>query len=317
MKKVIVTGGLGFIGSHLVDMLLGRNIEVTIVDDQRSSAMKAEEYNSCRIYNTINDAVLWAHNVDAVFHLASVVGPAGVLSYAGEMGEIVEDVIAVRDYCIKERALFVYVSTSEIYGQTGLLAEDMTKIFPGEYQIRTEYGAAKMLGEIITVNKARVTSDLKYHIIRPFNVSGPRQQPNGGFVLPRFIIAALKNKPMTIFWDGLMNRAFTDVRDVCDGIFAVIESGLTNEIWNIGNIKNKMEIKQLAVLVKERVEIKCPGLEVSYEYVNPKDIYGDLFSEAIDKIPDVSKMHQKTNWRTKILIEQTIDDLIDYYMEKL
>jgi UDP-glucose 4-epimerase len=142
-------------------------------------------------------------------------------------------------------------------------------------------------------------------------VAGPRQKPDGGFVLPRFVIAALTDQPITVYGDGLQRRAFTDVRDICDAIIALSFSDHENEIWNIGNPQNEMSIRELAWLV---ADIVGKGEIIS---VNPKKLHGELFSEAMNKIPDIKKISSFTGWEPKISVEQTIKDVVKYYKGKI
>jgi nucleoside-diphosphate-sugar epimerase len=318
--KAIVTGGLGFIGSTLVDMLLKVGYEIIIVDSKLNNVVDEKEYSkNCKVaicpvwqYHFIED-------VDIVFHLASFVGPSGVLPYAGHIAPtIINDVVHIRNYCAKTGAMFVDISTSEVYGHTGVLTEDSVKVYPGKYEVRTEYGASKMAAEISLVNYVKVYKDFDYHIIRPFNVTGPRQSPNGGFVLPRFVIAALTDQPITVFGDGKQERAFTDVRDICEAILAIVDSEHANEIWNIGNIKNRMTIEELAQIVVNRVKAKYPEMFSSeIIYIDPKLIHGALFSEAIDKVPYTMKIEELVGWRARYPLSETIDDLIEYYVQKI
>jgi nucleoside-diphosphate-sugar epimerase len=312
MKSALVSGGLGFIGSHLVDLLLSKGIEVIIIDTFVNNCI--DDYPGCQIIaDNIPDAIGMRYDVDdvdAVFHLASTVGPVGVLSHSGDMaGEIINDTIVLRDFCIEERIKFIYVSTSEIYGDVKDWHEDSIKVFPAHYTVRAEYGAGKMASEIAIINKAKVV-DLSYVIIRPFNVAGPRQKPDLGFVLPRFVIAALTGQYITVYGDGLCRRAFTDVRDICDAIYML---GVGYEgIYNIGNPANEMSILDLAKLV-----VKCVGdTESEIVYIDPKKLHGDLFEEVPDKIPCIDKL-KEIGWSPSYSIEQTINDAIEYYRGKI
>jgi len=318
MRKAIVTGGLGFIGSHLVDMLIKNGVEVFIVDNKTSNVIDGDD--RCKVMvMSVNDSInnkFLPTDADVLFHLASFVGPSGILKHCGEMGNsIVNDTYNLGNFCVKNDILFVDISTSEVYGHKSLLDENSEKIYPGKYKVRTEYAAAKMLGEIIIVNKAKV-SNLKYHIIRPFNVAGKRQQPDGGFVLPRFVISCLTNQPVTIFGDGEQERAFTDVFDVCNAILKIVEYKESN-IWNIGNAGNRMTINELANRVIDHVIKRYPKKMFETIHVDPKKIHGHLFSEAIDKIPYTEKMERLLNWKPKVSIDKTISDIIDYYEEKI
>ena len=309
MKSALVTGGCGFIGSHLVDLLLGKGIEVVVIDNFVNNCV---DNLPCSILAGNVADVLFAEDifVDAVFHLASTVGPVGVLGKSGEMGnDIVSDTVALRDFCIEEEIKYTYVSTSEIYGDVKDWHEDSIKVFPAHYTVRSEYAAGKMTSEIAIVNKAKV-ADLSYVIIRPFNVAGPRQKPDFGFVLPRFVVAALTGQPITVYGDGTQRRAFTDVRDICDAIYmlAVGHEG----IFNIGNPANEMSIGDLAKLV-----VKYVGdTESKIVYVDPKKLHGDLFEEVPDKLPRIDKL-KEIGWSPKYSIEETIKDTIEYYRKKI
>jgi len=316
LKKTIVTGGLGFIGSHLVNLLLKNNIDCFIVDNKTSNVV--EKIDGCELLvSDIKDSFEYLpKDADVIFHLASFVGPSGILKHCGEMGNtIVYDTYRLGNFCVENNIMLVDISTSEVYGHKSLLDEDSEKIYPGIYEVRTEYAAGKMLGEIITVNKAKM-SNLKYQIIRPFNVAGKRQQPDGGFVLPRFVISCLTNQPVTIFGDGEQERAFTDVFDVCNAILKIVEYKESN-IWNIGNAGNRTTINELANRVVDHVKKKHPNNSFEFMYVDPKEIHGKLFSEAVDKIPYTAKMEGLLKWYPKVPIDQTILDIIDYYEERI
>lgn len=313
--RAVVTGGLGFIGSNLVDLLLERNYEVIIVDDLSNNVVSNLEYTKCKVYvDSIDEFCFnFLDSVDVLFHLASFVGPAGILHYCGEIGNrMVRDTYKLCDYCASKNVKFIDVSTSEVYGHMDLLSENSKKVFPGEYKVRTEYGAAKMLCEIMLVNKGKVLDNFDYHIIRPFNVAGIRQKPDGGFVLPRFVIAAITGQPLTIYNGGNQERAFTNVKDICEAILMISESECSNEIWNIGNLDNRMTIKALAEKVLKLTNI--PGRLLD---VDPKKIHGSLFEGAIDKLPYTHKLEEKFGWKAEISVEQTIMEVIEYYKEKL
>jgi len=317
VKSVLVTGGLGFIGSWLVEMLINSGVEVDIVDNRLSNTIEPEEAN-CKCYLVPISDFKFEKKYDVIFHLASYVGPVSILKYAGSIGYgILKDTMKLIDYCVDNNCLLIDLSTSEIYGASGIFQEDSEKLFPALYEIRTEYGAGKMLAEMSVVNRAKIDSKLSYHIIRPFNVSGPRQRPEGGFVLPRFVVAALTGQPVTVYGDGKQERAFTDVRDMCSAILDVVGSIYYNETWNVGNPFNKMSIKSLANRVKMAVNDSIPNKEVKVEFVDPKIIHGDNFSEANSRTPDSKKINDLLNWRPQILFSKTLDDLIDYYKDRI
>lgn len=321
-KRVLITGGLGFIGSHLTEKLLREGSEVVIIDNKSTNVVDENYFQTKRrsvIIRSIGEAKLSElENIDIVFHLASILGPTGVIKHAGDIGILtLSDTIKMRDYCIDKNIPLIDISTSEVYGRTGLLKEESEKVFPAEYQIRTEYGGAKMLAEMALVNKAKLVQGLRYHIIRPFNVAGPRQKPDGGFVLPRFVIAALTDQPLTVYGDGSQRRAFTHVEDICDAIMAVAKSKITNEIWNIGNPGNEMSIREMAELVIRITKRKYRDKNPKMDFVDPEKLHGGYFAEVVDKIPYIRKISSLIGWKPKYSAEQIFSETINYYANKI
>ncbi len=316
MKTALVTGGLGFIGSHLVEELESRGYYVVIVDNLQSNVVKPfGPFERFQRHITSIQNFNFSTTFDILFHLASPVGPVSVLKYPGRMAEmIVNDTAKVRDICLKREVPFIFVSTSEVYGHSGELHEEADKMFPGKYTIRVEYGAGKMLAEVSLVNTAKAHPNFKYKIIRPFNVSGPRQSPTGGFVIPRFIQQALSNSPLTVYGDGMQKRAFTDVRDIVDAITYITDTQEWNTIWNLGNPANARTIKQLANDILDILHSVGVNTKSKIEYVDPKLLHGEWFDEVPEKLPHVEKLYS-TGWRPKYVFEDTVIDALGDIME--
>lgn len=320
MDKVLVTGGLGFLGSHLVERLLKMGDEVTILDNCSTNTIDTSFFeDKCEIIIDSLENYNLIEKFDIIYHLASVVGPAGVLNYAGEIGpSIMRDTKKLMNYCIQNKITLIDISTSEVYGKSGFWKEDDDKRIPGSIAIRTEYGAAKLLAEISMVNKAKVEPNLKFQIIRPFNIAGPRQRPDGGFVLARFVISALTGQPITVFGNGDQVRAFTDVRDIVEGIIRIENSKYINEVWNVGNPSNRITIKDLAFEVKKTAIELYPSInESEIVFIDPKKLYGGLYEEAFDKLPNVEKLQDKIGWEPTIPLKQTLQDTLGYYKSKV
>lgn len=315
MKSALITGGLGFVGSHLVDELLADGYKVTIVDNLISNVAQPEEYakNSTIILAPIEDT--WqqltpenGHQFSEIYHMASVVGPAGVLKHAGDIARsVIYSHEAVVNLALQHKARLILASTSEVYGHTRSFNENDPCIIPSKYTVRLEYAAAKLTSEISAINRALVT-DLHVNVIRPFNISGARQLPEGGFVLPRFVVAALTGQPLTVFGDGRQVRAFTDVRDIVSGMRLAMASDHKSEVFNLGNAANELSIRSLAERVVAHIGSSAP-----IHHVDPKELFGPLYEEGFEKVPDATKANKMLNWFPKLTLEDTIEATVQHY----
>lgn len=262
--RAIVTGSAGFIGSHLVDRLTSDGWDVTGIDRRAGPS--------------IQGMTELPETMDAIFHLASPVGPVGVLHQAGWIAtEVVECTDIVARWASAYGCPLIDVSTSEVYGSGGSDAEDDVCTFRPDTSARKEYALAKLAAETMLRNR-----DLDLRIIRPFNVAGPRQSSEGGFVIPRFIEQARVGVPLTVYQPGSQRRAFTHVLDIVDGLVACL--GWPADVYNLGNPANDLTILELA----DRVLSVVDPLG-SIAVVDPRTLHGPLFREAPDKLPNAAK----------------------------
>jgi len=315
LKNILVTGGLGFIGSHLVDRLLEQGHRVFVVDDLRSNAISPAHYDGTPYEQQLFwDGSAVEHilhhfgKMGEIYHLASPVGPVGVLAHAGNIvKQIADSTYAVIDLARRSKAKLVDVSTSEVYGggQQGLCAEDMPRIIQAETTVRLEYAVAKLAMETALINTTKV-SDLQAVIVRPFNVAGPRQGSKGGFVIARFVEQALKGEALTVYGDGSQIRAFTHVADIVDGLLLAMEKGVSGEVYNLGNPANRTTIGELAYRAQNLIKV------VGINHIDPKTIHGPLFAEAANKFPDASKAIRELGWQPKHGLDQIIKDVRDH-----
>lgn len=318
---ILVTGGFGFIGSHLVASLLRDGRRVHVVDDMSTAPLPLEHvllemlpaeqlltaplrWNVQRMsgYNPLG------LNVHMIYHLASPVGPAGVLQHKGKIVQrIVEDTQAVIELARVSGARLVFVSTSELYngGLDGLCVEGMARSVPTHGLPRAEYAAGKLAAEVM-VQAAVLHQGLDAVIVRPFNVAGPRQSGRGGFVLPRFVGQALAGQPLTIFGDGRQRRAFTHVADIVKGLRFVASKGTAGQAYNLGNPANHGTVKELAQLVLAETRS-----DSDLSYVDPQTIYGPHYAEAADKYPDSGSAFA-LGWQPRYDRRATVRDVVQW-----
>lgn len=318
MKKILITGGLGFIGAHCIQKWKSEGWHVTIVDNLSSNAidMRHPIVKGTDIYLDDINEFNWGEEkeFDLILHLASPVGPVGVLKHSGVMGRVIlDDIYSVILGAKIHRCPLIFVSTSEIYGyrdHKSYLKEEDDKVLHGPFTVRNEYAVAKLLSELVLSNTAKIDTNFRYQIIRPFNVTGEYQLPDGGFVLPRFVQQALTGEDITVYYSGQQLRAFTWVKDIVDGIYAtsVAPRDLWNEEWNIGNELNEQTILYLAEKVKE-----LTGSKSKIVHIDPKRLHGPLFAEAPEKIPDSEKIKNKLGWQPIKYVDDVIKEVVEFY----
>jgi nucleoside-diphosphate-sugar epimerase len=315
IKSVLITGGAGFLGTYSIEKYLENGYAVTVIDNFSTSVIKRDDplLKNVRLIDAdiLQTNISQMGKFDLLVHLASPVGPVGILKHSGLMAKyILDDVYWAIKFAQTNNCPLIFVSTSEIYGYRNSpvsLDEKEDKVLTGDYKVRNEYSMAKLLAEIVLSNTAKV-SNLKYQIIRPFNISGARQLVNGGFVLPTFVTQALEGKDITLFYPGDQVRAFTHVKDIVDGIYLTSVTDKMNEIWNIGNKSNLTPIRDLANRVQFMTRTKSQIV-----LVDPKTIHGPLYEEAWDKIPNADKIKRELGWYPKHDINSIVRDVIEFY----
>ena len=320
-KNILITGGLGFIGTHSIEKFLSEGHHVTVIDNLSTNTITPDHPLAKQCTLILRDIldVSWSNleKLDTILHLASPVGPVGVLKHSGTMAKIILDDMywAIKGAKLNKCPL-IFVSTSEIYGHRDsktYLSEDGDKVLKGKFTVRNEYSVAKLLAEIVLTNTAKVDKDLRYQIIRPFNVSGAHQLPDGGFVLPRFVTQALSGNDITVYYSGEQIRAFTWVKDIIDGIYLTLTASndLYNHEWNIGNQQNEQTILYLAKRVKE---LTNSNSKITHQ--DPVKLHGRLFAEAPEKIPDATKIKNLLGWQPTKLVDDVIVEVVEYYKLK-
>jgi nucleoside-diphosphate-sugar epimerase len=317
MHKVVVTGGLGFIGSHVVDALLAAGRQVTVIDSMVAAVTDGREYEvflGCAVHR-VSIAEFLAQGgsfegADLVVHAASHVGPAGILKHQGSLGaDIVAVTQQVIEECVEHDVALISFSSAEVYGRSGMLAESDDIIVPTHYNARLEYAIAKTLTEAATINSRH--RGLRGFVIRPFNVGGPRQSRAGGFVMPTFVQQAIAARPLTVFAGGGQERAFLSATDlarfITDHGDAAFES--QKPIFNIGNPDNTTTVWNLAERIVQRLDSTSP-----IEHADARLIHGPLYEEAesIQKLP-VLDAAKAVGWAPRITLDELIDETALYY----
>ena len=311
--RVFITGGAGFIGSHLCDALVERGDEVTILDNLSTGSHNNIAHLKDRIGVTqgdIRDTGLVESLVaetDLVLHMAAALGVDNILEnpiesistnfYGSEV---------VLNAALKFDKRILIASTSEIYGKNTLqpLSETDDRVIGSPQKLRWSYSDAKALEEA-TAHFLFLTKKLKVTTIRFFNTVGPRQTGKYGMVIPRFVRAAIENKPIKIFGDGSQTRVFCHVSDSIRAILALANDSKTiGEVFNIGG-KGEISILDLAKIIIEFTNSKSDITFTDYEAA-----YATGFEDMARRVPDISKIKSFTTWEPKLNLDQIIDDVV-------
>ena len=314
--RVFITGGAGFIGSHLCDALISRGDEVTILDNLSTGSHENIAHLKGKIkviQGDIRDKALvesLVDNSELVLHMAAALGVDNILEnpiesistnfYGSEI---------VLGATLKFDKRILIASTSEIYGKNAKqpLTETDDRVIGTPQKLRWTYSDAKALEEA-TAHFLFLTKQLKVTTIRFFNTVGPRQTGKYGMVIPRFVRAASENKSLNIFGDGSQTRVFCHVNDSVKAILALATNDKTiGEVFNIGG-RGEISILDLAKLIIKQANSKSEITFTDYE-----DAYATGFEEMARRVPDISKLTKFTGWEPKIDLEKIIDDVSKSY----
>lgn len=315
---VLVTGGAGFIGSHLVELLLKQDHEIHVVDDLSTglrSNLEGFEQNP-RFRFEQADLVTWdglwqaAQWADRIFHLAAVVGVRRVLE---SPVQVLATNIAGTERVLRAAAAsgwrphVIVASSSEAYGFNPdmPLPEDGDTVLKAGNVTRWSYAVSKLAGEHLANAYVR-GARLPVTVLRFFNTIGPRQRGEYGMVVPNFVRQAVKGVPITVFGGGQQTRSFCDVRDTVVMIAKIGDSDeAVGEVVNIGNDR-EISIRDLAELVKRRARSSSKVHLLSHQ-----EGYGEEFEDVARRRPDLTRLKRLIDFTPRYALEETIDELID------
>ena len=315
--RYLITGGAGFIGSHLSDALVARGDEVVVLDNLTTGSRSNIEQlltnpnfqlieGSILDVDLVNDAT---KSVDHVLHFAAAVG---VFNIVNNPLESLTTNIRGTEYILEaahsHNKEVLIASSSEIYGKnaSGPLNEESDRIVGSPLKGRWSYSEAKAIDESMA-QFYHLEKGLRTRIIRLFNTVGPRQVGHYGMVVPRFVAAALKNEPLSVYGTGDQSRCFCHVKDVIRGILAVIESEATiGDVFNIGN-SDEISIEGLA-----RQIIRLTGSQSSITKTSYDAAYNPGFEDMQRRIPDISKIKRTVGWIPRLSLETIISDVADH-----
>lgn len=310
--KYLITGGAGFIGSHLAESLISRGDQVVVFDNlstgSTSNLAGISEKISFEQGNILDKAVIDKLVVesDYVVHLAAALGVLNIVNKPLEsLRTNLQGSEVVLEACDKYRKPVLIASTSEIYGKNDKvpLNEEDDRIVGHPLRSRWSYSEAKAVDESLAYFYY-LENKLTIRIVRLFNTVGPRQVGHYGMVVPRFVSAALKHEPLSVYGSGDQIRCFCHVDDAVRALLLVMDSDKSvGEVFNVGNNK------QISIMELAKKVIALTGSSSSIEKIAYEKAYPEGFEDMQRRVPDISKIKQVLGWTPEINLEQIIKDI--------
>jgi len=315
--RYLVTGGAGFIGSHLCDALIKRGDSVLVLDDMSTGTQRnIEHLLGNPFFEFIQGSILnieileeLVASVDHVIHLAAAVGVFRIVDKPLEsLITNLRGTENILEAAHRHKKEVLIASSSEIYGKNGMgpLNEESDRILGSPLKSRWSYSEAKAVDESMAFFYYQ-EKNLSMRIVRFFNTVGPRQVGHYGMVVPRFVSAALNNEPLTVYGSGSQSRCFCHVYDAVAGVLAIIDSSATlGEVFNIGN-DEEITIEALAAEVIELTQSKSKIEKVLYEKA-----YAPGFEDMQRRVPDINKIKRAVGWSPKLSLDSIITDIASH-----
>ncbi len=319
--RFLITGGAGFIGSHLAERLLDRGDEVLLLDDLSTGSIEnirhLKSFDRMHYFlDSIENKQLLAELVDeseVIFHLAAAVGVRLIVESPVHTIETnVNGTQFVLNAACKKRKLVFAASTSEVYGKNGHVPfrEDADLVLGPTTKGRWSYAASKALDEFLALSYWKEKKQ-PVVIARLFNTVGPRQTGRYGMVLPNFVAQALDGAPITVFGTGRQSRCFCDVSDAVEAILRLISTDrAVGEVVNVGS-DQEITIEGLAQMVKQRTGSSSPIKYVPYDQA-----YEPGFEDMLRRVPSLEKLERLTGFRPKTTLPEIVDRVVAHFEKK-
>ena len=317
----LITGGAGFIGSHLAEQLLHRGDHVVLLDNLSTGSVENIRHlkSSSRLQyhlDNIENRQLLAELVDdaeVIVHLAAAVGVKLIVESPVRTIETnVNGTQMILEAACKKKKLVLTASTSEVYGKNTNVPfrEDADLVLGPTTKGRWSYAASKALDEFLALSYWK-EKKLPVIVARLFNTVGPRQTGRYGMVLPNFVKSALENAPITVYGSGKQSRCFCDVRDTVEGLMRLMDAPrAVGEVINVGNTE-EVAIEELASRVKERTRSSSPIEHIPYDQA-----YEPGFEDMMRRVPSIDKLYDLTGFRPQTSLNEIIDRVAAFFHHK-
>ena len=317
LKKVVITGGAGFIGSNLIRKLIEKDIKkILVIDDLSTGNMdNISEFKDNNFIEFVESRVEDCQNLNSLiegydfcFHLAAGVGVQYIMENVSKaLLTNIEGTHKIIESCKINGIPLLLTSTSEVYGVSDdpIWTEESKSLIGPPTKLRWSYAASKLIDEFLALSEFN-DGKLNPIIVRLFNIIGNNQLSKFGMVVPKFIEAALENKPLIIHGDGTQTRSFTWVGDVVNYFYLLAEKQLYGEIFNIGQTE-EISIKNLAEMIIKETDSKS---EIIFK--THKEVYGERFEDPMRRTPSIKKIVDATDYSPTMTIPEMIKEIIDY-----
>jgi UDP-glucose 4-epimerase len=323
--KVLITGGAGFIGSHLAEACLERGDEVYVVDDLSTGTLDNVQHlmNNRRLGGRFffhHDSIMNYETMltlvgisDVIYHLAAAVGVRYILEKPMESIRInIQGTEKVLELCSRFKKKILIASSSEVYGKHthAPLLETDNIVYGPSSKFRWSYAASKLMDEFQALAYYR-TNGLKVTVARLFNTIGPRQTGAYGMVVPRFVTQALKNEPITVYGDGQQTRTFTYVKDVAAALIALMENdGSFGQVFNVGGTE------EITILELARRIIAQAGSRSEIVFIPYEKAYAEDFEDMLRRVPSIEKIHAHIGFSPKTPLDEILKEVIEFIKQR-